>query len=217
MRGVMDIFRDVAASINCSTQVVGHTRKPPIGFDAQLTAYDTRGSGAIVDALRSVRMLDLMTVEEAEKAEVEDYERERHVKVTPAKRNYSATAAPPQWIKIQNLIINNGDDVGVVTPWEWPGQDPAAFEAAVQRSETLLLEIMPQMQKRGQRLSDKRGINFAPKLVAETPEAKEMRVNETFLTEATKRLIASGRIQIRDDWRGHEILVVEVTQENSNP
>jgi hypothetical protein len=99
----------------------------------------------------------------------------------------------------------------------WPGQDPAAFEAAVQRSETLLLEIMPQMQKRGQRLSDKRGINFAPKLVAETPEAKEMRVNETFLTEATKRLIASGRIQIRDDWRGHEILVVEVTQENSNP
>ena len=86
MRGVMDIFRDMAASINCSTEVVGHTRKPPIGFDAQLTAYDTRGSGAIVDALRSLRMLDLMTVEEAQKAEVEDYHRERHVKVTPAKR-----------------------------------------------------------------------------------------------------------------------------------
>ena len=48
-------------------RIVGHTRKPPIGFDAQLTAYDTRGSGAIVDALRSVRMLDLMTVEKAQK------------------------------------------------------------------------------------------------------------------------------------------------------
>jgi hypothetical protein len=57
MRGVMDIFRDIAAGINCSVEIVGHTRKPPIGFDAQLTAYDTRGSGAIVDALRSVRML----------------------------------------------------------------------------------------------------------------------------------------------------------------
>jgi hypothetical protein len=68
MRGVMDIFRDLAAGINCSAEVVGHTRKPPIGFDSQLTAYDTRGSGAIVDALRSVRMLDLMTVEEAERA-----------------------------------------------------------------------------------------------------------------------------------------------------
>jgi AAA domain/Bifunctional DNA primase/polymerase, N-terminal len=131
MRGVMDIFRDLAAGINCSVEIVGHTRKPPIGFDAQLTAYDTRGSGAIVDALRSVRMLDLMTVEEAEKAEVQDYERERHVRVTPAKRNYSATAAPSQWIRIENLIINNGDDVGVVAPWEWPGHDPAAFEAAV--------------------------------------------------------------------------------------
>ena len=65
MRGVMDIFRDLAAGINCSCEIVGHTRKPPIGFDAQLTAYDTRGSGAIVDALRSVRMLDLMTVDEA--------------------------------------------------------------------------------------------------------------------------------------------------------
>jgi hypothetical protein len=28
MRGVMDIFRDMAASLNCSTEVVGHTRKP---------------------------------------------------------------------------------------------------------------------------------------------------------------------------------------------
>ena len=33
MRGVMDIFRDLAASINCSCEIVGHTRKPPIGFD----------------------------------------------------------------------------------------------------------------------------------------------------------------------------------------
>jgi AAA domain len=139
MRGVMDIFRDLAAGINCSVEIVGHTRKPPIGFDAQLTAYDTRGSGAIVDALRSVRMLDLMTVEEADKAEIQDYERERHVRVTPAKRNYSATAAPSQWIRIENLIINNGDDVGVVAPWEWPGQDPTVFEAAVQRAEHVFM------------------------------------------------------------------------------
>jgi hypothetical protein len=87
MRGVMDIFRDIAADNDCSVEIVGHTRKPPMGADFQLTAYDTRGSGAIVDALRSVRMLDLMTVEEAEKAEIKEYERERHVKVTPAKRN----------------------------------------------------------------------------------------------------------------------------------
>jgi AAA domain/Bifunctional DNA primase/polymerase, N-terminal len=207
MRGVMDIFRDLAAGINCSVEIVGHTRKPPIGFDAQLTAYDTRGSGAIVDALRSVRMLDLMTVEEAEKAEVQDYERERHVRVTPAKRNYSATAAPSQWIRIENLIINNGDDVGVVAPWEWPGHDPAAFEAAVQRAERIFLDLMPRLQKRGQRFSDKKGINFAPKLLANEPEAKEMRVNETSLEEAMKRLIANGEVEVVDHNNVHELRI----------
>jgi hypothetical protein len=212
MRGVMDIFRDLAAGINCSTEVVGHTRKPPIGFDAQLTAYDTRGSGAIVDALRSLRMLDLMTVEEADKAGIEDYERERYVKVTPAKRNYSATAAPPQWIRIENLIISNGDDVGVVTPWEWPGHDPAAFEAAVQRAEGVFLEVATNMIKLGKRLSDKAGRNFAPNLIAETPEAKEMRVNETILKAAMERLIKEGRVEVFDGYKNgkpvHELLVV---------
>jgi hypothetical protein len=152
MRGVMDIFRDIAAGINCSVEVVGHTRKPSMGFDGALTAYDTRGSGAIVDALRSVRMLDLMTQEEAEAAEVSEFERERHVKVTPAKRNYSATGGEPQWIRIENLIINNGDDVGVIEPWTWPKRDPAFVEAATQRAERVFLEAMPVLIKHGQRL-----------------------------------------------------------------
>ena len=172
-----------------------------------------RGSGAIVDALRSVRMLDLMTVEEAEKVQVEDHDRERHVKVTPAKRNYSATAAPPQWIRIENLIINNGDDVGVVTPWKWPGHDPAAFEAAVQRAEGVFIEVMPQFKELGKRLSDKRGVNFAPKLIAETPEAKEMRVNETFLTEAMNRLIGRRRLQVIDTPKVHELVLLETEGE----
>jgi hypothetical protein len=112
-------------------------------------------------------------VEEAEKAGVEEYERERHVKVTPAKRNYSATAAPPQWIRIENLIINNGDDVGVIGPWEWPGHDPAAFKAAVQRAEGIFVEVMLRLRAGGQRHSNKKGVNYAPKLMAQTPEAKE--------------------------------------------
>jgi hypothetical protein len=213
MRGVMDIFRDIAADNDCSVEIVGHTRKPPMGADFQLTAYDTRGSGAIVDALRSVRMLDLMTQEEAEKAEIKEYERERHVKVTPAKRNYSATAAPSEWIRIENLDIANGDDVGVVIPWEWPGSNPAAFEAAVQRAEGVFIEAMPRLQKRKQRLSDKRGVNFAPRLLLQEPEAKEARVNETSLTEAMRRLIERGVIQVHVVNGGaHELAIVENDQ-----
>jgi hypothetical protein len=212
MRGVMDIFRDLAASINCSCEIVGHTRKPPIGFDAQLTAYDTRGSGAIVDALRSVRMLDLMTTEEAEAADVEEYQRERHVKITPAKRNYSATAAAPEWIRIENLIIPNGDDVGVVSPWAWPSRDPAAHEASVQRAEGVFLVVAPRLIKRGQRLSDKKGANYAPGLIAEEAEAKGARVRDSHLSEAMSRLINAGKVVIFDGYKAgrpvHELRVV---------
>jgi hypothetical protein len=211
MRGVMDIFRDIAAGINCSVEVVGHTRKPSMGFDGALTAYDTRGSGAIVDALRSVRMLDLMTEDEAEEAEVKEFERERHVKITPAKRNYSATGGEPQWIRIENLIINNGDDVGVVEPWTWPSRDPAFVEAAVQRAEDVFIEAMPVLSARGQRLSDRRGVNYAPKIIAETTAAKEMRVNETYLAAAMKRLIERGEIEVFDGYeRGVNVHVLRV-------
>jgi hypothetical protein len=217
MRGVMDIFRDMAASLNCSTEVVGHTRKPPIGFDGELTAYDTRGSGAIVDALRSVRMLNLMTSSEAEEAGVQEYERERHVRVTPAKRNYSATAAPPNWIKIENLLISNGDDVGVVIPWTWPGHDPAAFEAAVRRAEGIFIEVATRLIKRGHRLSDKGGRNYAPKLIAQEPEAMESRVGETALKAAMERLIDVGTVRVFDGYKaGKPVHELEIAEGGSN-
>jgi hypothetical protein len=138
------------------------------------------------------------------------------VKVTPAKRNYSATTAPPEWIRIENIIINNGDDVGVVAPWEWPSHDPAAFEAAVQRAEDIFLEVAARLIKRGQRLSDRAGgRNFAPKLVADTPEAKEMKVNETALKAAMQRLIERGAIEVFDGYKNgqpvHELRVVSTT------
>jgi hypothetical protein len=66
---------------------------------------------------------------------------------------------------------------------------------------------MPRLQKRGQRFSDKKGINFAPKLLANEPEAKEMRVNETSLEEAMKRLIANGDVEVVDHNNVHELRI----------
>jgi hypothetical protein len=77
------------------------------------------------------------------------------------------------------------------------------------------MEVMAQLKKRGKRLSDKRGVNFAPRLIAETPEAKEMRVNETSLTEAMGRLIESSRIEVftgyKDGRPVHELRVPDDT------
>jgi RecA-family ATPase len=42
MRGVMDIFRDLAAGMDCSIEVVGHTRKPQAGMEPALCEPDEK-------------------------------------------------------------------------------------------------------------------------------------------------------------------------------
>jgi hypothetical protein len=106
---------------------------------------------------------------------------------------------------LKNLIINNGDDVGVIGPWEWPGHDPAAFEAAVQRAEGIFVDVLLRLRAGGQRLSNKKGINYAPKLMVQTPEAKEMRLNETILAEAMRRLIERGVLIVAQIGSAHEL------------
>jgi hypothetical protein len=47
----------------------------------------------------------------------------------------------------------------------------------------------------------------------EEPEAKEMRVNETFLTEAMNRLIGRRRLQVIDTPKVHELVLLETEGE----
>jgi len=67
--------------------------------------------------------------------------------------------------------------------------------------------------KSGKRLSNLNGKNYAPKLLAETPEAKEARVNEAVLTTAMERLLEYGKLEVFDGYRSgravHELRVVE--------
>jgi RecA-family ATPase len=212
MRGVMDIFRDLAAEMDCSVEVVGHTRKPLPGSESELSVHDTRGASSITDALRSVRMLDVMTEKEAERAEIDDVERTQYVGIAAPKRNYSAENKPPDWIRIQSVPLPNGDDVGVVTPWTWPVKDAAAAADADKRAENIFIEAAVRLSGMGRRLSDRPGMNYAPSLIAKEPEAKRAKVRKAALESAMKRLIEQNRIEPVDEGRGgrafHELRVL---------
>jgi hypothetical protein len=213
MRGVMDIFRDLAMETDTSIEVAGHTRKPQNGGEEQLSVYDTRGGGAIVDALRAVRMLDPLDDKDLEDTDIDDKERYQYVKISPGKRNYSRMATPAELIKIVSVFIPNGDDVGVVTPWEKPFRDFGAQLEMSMRAEQVFMEVAARLIARGQRLSDRKSRNYAPKIIAAQQEAKKEKLRDGILEAAMWSLIEQGRLRIVE-YGGHGKQVHELELAN---
>jgi hypothetical protein len=83
-----------------------------------VTVEDGRGAGALLAAVRSARVLNPMTDDEAAKAGVEN--RRLHFRVENGKANLVKPVDQATWYKLVSVELANGDDVGVVTSWEWP-------------------------------------------------------------------------------------------------
>ena len=58
-------FASIAFAGECAVEIVHHTKKPAYGQE-ELTVYDSRGSGGIINAVRSMRVLNPMSKSEAE-------------------------------------------------------------------------------------------------------------------------------------------------------
>jgi hypothetical protein len=123
----------VAYRAGCAVELVHHVRKS--NGVGETTAEDARGGKAFVDGLRSVRVLNRMTKDEAEKAGVED----GHWRYFRAELGKSNMAPPPEkadWHRLESVDLGQGDNVGVVTRWTWPDafQDVTAHDLlAVQK------------------------------------------------------------------------------------
>ena len=62
-----------------------------------------------------------MAEKEASDLALQEHERAKYFRVDKAKGNYSP-AIKAVWRQFINVELPNGDDVGVVTPWNYPGQ-----------------------------------------------------------------------------------------------
>jgi hypothetical protein len=77
---VVKLLGRIANQNDCAIEIVHHVRKPAAG-QQEITADDTRGGGAIVNAVRSCQVLNRMSNKEAEQARIEQDERFRYFRV----------------------------------------------------------------------------------------------------------------------------------------
>ena len=203
MDTVVRIFAAVADAQDCSIELAHHTRKLSAGT-ADYVADDIRGASAIKDAVRAARMLNQMTAKDAELVGIPEHERSSYFRVDRVKGN-NAPPSKAVWRHFINVELPNTDEVGVVVPWDYPGQgSPSPEMAAAERTaEAVFLGLLVRFTLEGRTASASPGAKYAPHMFFKEPEAKAAKVSKTALAEAMRRLFATKRIRVETEGAGH--------------
>jgi RecA-family ATPase len=215
MDAVVRIFSKIADTQNCAIDLSHHTRKPPPGgVSADLDLDDSRGAKAITDAMRAVRILNHMSRQDAENAGLMEMERTLHFRIDRGKANYSPPAKTAVWRKFVNVDLPNGDAVGVITPWLFPGQDGTASPEKIEaerKAEHVFLEILRRLALAG-RFAHERGPHNAPAEFAKEREAKVAKVGKAALSEAMRRLFERGKIRLEEYTTGYRNKAAKIVE-----
>ena len=118
-----EVFRLLGARLsaladeqNISIEIVHHTRKLQSGGEAN--HEDARGGGALVNGMRSVRVLNNMTASEARTAGLETHV--DHFRIEDGKANLARRSERAAWWRKVSVELDNGDHVAALEPWQWP-------------------------------------------------------------------------------------------------
>jgi RecA-family ATPase len=211
MDAVVRLFAGIADENDAAIEIAHHVRKPAAGSAADYDVHDIRGVAAITDAVRAARILNRMNEKDADAAGCSEVERLSRFRVDRAKGNYSP-AQVATWRQFVSVELANGDDVGVVAPWNFPGQGEQTPEkaAADQKAEHVFLQLLDKFIARGANVSANSGPTYAPAKFAEEREAKAARVSKAALKAAMSRLLDTSRIEAEPfgrDSRGSRRLV----------
>jgi hypothetical protein len=203
---VVKAFAGIADEANCAVMLLHHTRKAGGG---EITAETSRGAKSLVDGCRSVRVLNGMSKEEAERAGVNDHR--RYFRVYPDKLNLAPPPDVSDWFKLESVHLGNGrdgsagDNVGVATPWQWP-------DAFANVTVATLLAVQHKING-GQWRAHPQAENWVGKAVAEVLELdlerKPDRATVNTLLKTWIKLGALKRIERLDEHR-HEKTFIEV-------
>lgn len=112
----------IAVRTDSAIELSHHVRKT-FGL-RELTVEDARGGSAIINAVRSGRVINRMSTSEAERAGVPQDKRHFFIRLDIGKRNM----APPEkarWFDLENVELPNGDNVQVIVSWQFPGETDA--------------------------------------------------------------------------------------------
>lgn len=106
----------VAKSAYCSIVLVHHSKK----LDGRkVTGESSRGASSLINAARSVLVLNRMDEEEGALFGIDKTDCGRYFNVQDDKHNRAPVEAA-QWFHLQSVQLANGDNVGVTVPWNPP-------------------------------------------------------------------------------------------------
>jgi hypothetical protein len=108
----------IAQRTDSCIEISHHVRKPFVG-QGTLTVDDARGGSALINAVRSGRVINRMNAGDAEQAKISDENRHFYVRVDRGKRNM----APPDkatWFHLVSVPLPNGDNVQALEDWKFP-------------------------------------------------------------------------------------------------
>jgi hypothetical protein len=108
----------IASRTNSAGEVFHHPGKAKPG-QAETTVEDARGASAIIWAVRSARVLNFMTVEEAAKLGIGEDERRLHIRTANGKANMGPLGKA-SWFKLDVEKLVNRDEIACASPWKPP-------------------------------------------------------------------------------------------------
>ena len=115
---VKEGYGAIANQTNSAGELFHHPGKPRPG-QAETTVEDSRGASAVIWAVRSARVFNFMTPEEAAKLGLSEDERRLHVRISNGKAN-AGPLGKAKWMKLVVEKLVNGDAVAVASPFTPP-------------------------------------------------------------------------------------------------
>lgn len=124
MRYVMGVLRIIAQKGDVAVVTDHHTSKPPMAApDAWIgNQYAARGGTAIPAAARRVLTLFSATEQDCIDAGIPTKNRREFVRIDSGKRSYSPPGEDTQWMQWRSIKLWNGDEVGVLVPYDVTGK-----------------------------------------------------------------------------------------------
>lgn len=116
---VVKQWAKIAHDEQIAVHIVHHVKKGT--GNTAVTTESARGAKALTDAARSVRVLNQMTEDDAEKSDVSN--RLDFVSGHIDKGNLAPSAAYSDWFQLLSVKAANGEWVGVAVPWTWQGTE----------------------------------------------------------------------------------------------
>ncbi len=197
---VVKAWGRVADRANCAIELVHHLRK--LGAN-EGNAETARGASSLVAAARSVRVLNRMSQEEADRAGIQSPH--GYFRVYDDKNNLSPPAAGSDWYHLAPVTLANNDSVGVVESWIWP--DPFSGVTTAD-----LLEVQTEINGKGFRenVQASEWVGHAVGRILEI-DSKD-RSQRARIKSLIKDWIKSGALVVTDgkDDKGNRRPVIEV-------